>query len=85
MKKKPLSYPVFDTRDGAKDESMQLKTWGEKLPGLRWNEYCERSFSGCSPSHDSWMRELVKRARKAGETIIGACYHNFAVSIIVRA
>lgn len=73
---------IFDTRDGAKDEKLQCTPIRDIL-GLPWNRGVERSLSGCSIDHKKAMRRLVQEAKKNGESVIAANYHNFAVSILV--
>lgn len=77
------NYQIFDKRDGAKDQDKQSRPIRECL-GLAWNVGRELSLSGCSIDHKKAMRRLLREASKAGEMIIAAEFHNYAVSILVK-
>lgn len=77
------SFPVYDKRDGGEHEALQFKTACEFVPGLAWNAYLERGTSGIYSDHDKCLARTVKRCLKAGETILFASIHNFAVTVYV--
>lgn len=76
-------FPIFDKRDGAKDAGLQFEPLG-KILGLPWNSHVSRGFSGFyDDSHKKHLSTLIRRAKKAGEKILGASISNYGVDIIV--
>lgn len=75
------TFQVFDTRDNGKDASLQYSTWSQML-NIAWNSFAERSLSGFRESHEKAMEELIAQCNK--DEIIAVCYHNYAVSLIVK-
>ena len=77
-------FPIYDKRDGARDEDLQFKTIREIL-GLQWNIGLERAIEHCALDHASALRRLRAQARKQGETIMAAMICNYAVVILVES
>lgn len=88
------SFPVFDTRDDGADKRLQCKTYQEihcALYGRNgWgsSEAMERATTGftvTSQNYPTYLRKLIRSARRNGEKILAAGIHNYGVSIIVEA
>lgn len=88
------TFPLFDTRDNGEDRHLQCKTYQEihcALYGRNgWgsSEAMERATTGFTvtdETYPTYLRKLLREARKRGEIVLAAGVHNYGVSIIVKA
>ena len=75
-------YPVYDMRDGAEHAHLQLKTLGEFVQGLAWNDYVTHGVGGIIGDHEKHLKDIVRRSKRGtASRVICASLHNYGVSV----